>query len=74
MRKRFFGAIIIAAATVITAGAQTAAGGQTPGNYVPPKTPGGQPDLQGIWQVLNTAAAWDVEPHSASWVSARFAS
>src|SRR5262245_49552028 len=27
--------------------------------YSPPKTRFGQPDLQGIWQVLNTAA-WDI--------------
>ena len=61
MRKRFF-RVIIAAAAVMTAGARTAAGGQS---YAPPKTPAGQPDLQGIWQVLNTAAASDIEPHTA---------
>jgi hypothetical protein len=33
--------------------------------YTPPRTPDGQPDLQGIWQVLNTAA-WDLEDHHAS--------
>jgi len=64
MRKPFLCAIAALAATVIAAGAQTAAGGQ---NYAPPKTPWGQPDLQGIWQVLNTAAASDIEPHTASW-------
>jgi hypothetical protein len=32
--------------------------------YSPPKTPFGQPDLQGIWQVVNTAA-WDIQDHSA---------
>jgi len=32
--------------------------------YSPPKTRFGQPDLQGIWQVLNTAA-WDVQDHAA---------
>ena len=35
--------------------------GQT---YVPPRTPDGQPDLQGIWQAVNTAA-WDIQDHSA---------
>jgi hypothetical protein len=35
--------------------------------YSPPKTPHGHPDLQGIWQVLNTTAAWNVEPHTATW-------
>jgi hypothetical protein len=33
-------------------------------NYVPPRTPDGHPDLQGIWQVLNTAA-WDIQDHGA---------
>ena len=30
--------------------------------YKPPRTPDGQPDLQGIWQVRNTAN-WDVQSH-----------
>jgi len=29
----------------------------------PSKVPSGQPDLQGIWQVVNTAA-WDIQDHS----------
>jgi len=39
---------------------------QTPptGSYSPPRTADGQPNLQGIWQVLNTAA-WDLEDHNA---------
>jgi hypothetical protein len=32
--------------------------------YTPPRTRDGQPDLQGVWQVLNTAA-WDLEDHNA---------
>jgi hypothetical protein len=32
--------------------------------YTPPKTSDDHPDLQGIWQVLNTAA-WDLEDHGA---------
>lgn len=39
-----------------TVGAQT---------YTPPRTPSGQPDLQGIWQAVNSAA-WDLEDHSPS--------
>ena len=58
----------IAALTVIaslwlgtgTGAAQTA----TAAPYNPPRTRDGQPDLQGIWQVLNTAA-WDLEDHNA---------
>ena len=33
-------------------------------SYAPPRTADGQPDLQGIWQALNTAA-WDIQDHSA---------
>jgi hypothetical protein len=40
-------------------------GQTTASTYVPPKTPDGQPDLQGVWQVVNTAA-WNLEDHSAS--------
>src|SRR5579863_6349693 len=40
------------------------AAGQTPG-YKAPRTPDGKPDLNGIWQVLNTAN-WDIEEHSAA--------
>ena len=32
--------------------------------YTPPKTADGHPDIQGIWQVLNTAA-WDLQDHGA---------
>jgi hypothetical protein len=32
--------------------------------YRAPRMPDGSPDLQGIWQVLNTAA-WDIQDHSA---------
>src|SRR5438477_11457020 len=34
--------------------------------YTPPKTPDGQPDLQGIWQVRNTAN-WDLQDHAAAY-------
>ena len=52
------------AAVVLLLSTPTA--GQTPAAtsraYTPPRTPDGQPDLQGIWQVLNTAA-WDIQDH-----------
>jgi hypothetical protein len=32
--------------------------------YTPPKTADGHPDIQGIWQVVNTAA-WDIQDHGA---------
>ena len=34
--------------------------------YSPPRTPAGDPDLQGIWQVRNTAN-WDVQHHAGSY-------
>ena len=44
------------------------AAGQPPAeaarSYTPPRTLDGQPDLQGIWQVINTAA-WDIQDHPA---------
>ena len=35
-------------------------------SYVVPRTMDGHPDLQGIWQSLNTAV-WNIQDHSASW-------
>ena len=32
--------------------------------YEGPRTPEGQPDLNGIWQTLNSAS-WDIRPHNA---------
>ena len=52
---RWFIVFVLAAAP---AAAQTS-------TYSPPKTRDGQPDLQGIWQVLNTAA-WDIQDHGAT--------
>jgi hypothetical protein len=40
------------------------AAGQTPA-YRAPRTVDGRPDLNGIWQALNTAN-WDIQDHSAS--------
>ena len=34
------------------------------GDYDGPRTPEGQPDLNGIWQALN-AASWDIRAHNA---------
>ncbi|MBI4885854.1 MAG: hypothetical protein HY824_02065 [Acidobacteria bacterium] len=31
---------------------------------MPPRTPDGKPNLQGIWQAVNTAA-WDIQDHAA---------
>src|SRR6202167_5948770 len=34
--------------------------------YKVPRTPDGLPDLQGIWQVRDTAAAFDVQDHAGA--------
>ena len=45
-----------------------ASGGEQPAapasGYDGPRTPDGRPDLNGFWQVLNSAA-WDIRPHNA---------
>jgi hypothetical protein len=38
--------------------------GQVAAPYRTPRTPDGHPDLQGIWQAMNTAV-WDIQDHSA---------
>ena len=35
-------------------------------DYVVPRTPDGQPDLQGVWQAVNTAV-WNIQDHSAEY-------
>ena len=42
----------------------TAQSPEEAGGYTAPRTADGHPDLQGVWQVLNTAA-WDIQDHSA---------
>ena len=59
--------IVLVALPVIVALAPVPSAGQTSATstYTPPRTRDGHPDLQGVWQVLNTAA-WNVEDHQAS--------
>ena len=42
----------------------SSASGSAQTEYDGPRTPEGQPDLNGIWQVLNSAA-WDIRAHNA---------
>jgi len=65
MRKFIILAGVLALLTAIVVsrlGAGQTASDASP--YSAPRTALGQPDLQGIWQVMNTAA-WDVQDHSA---------
>jgi len=34
--------------------------------YSVPRTPDGNPDIQGVWQAINTAV-WDIQDHSSQW-------
>ena len=60
MRNPILAAVLVLAA--LPAFAQAPA---TMPPYTPPRTSFGQPDLQGIWQVLDTAA-WDIQDHGAT--------
>jgi hypothetical protein len=53
-------AAAISLLTVVSAAGQAGASA----DYRAPRTTDGRPDLNGVWQVLNTAA-WDVQDHSA---------
>jgi hypothetical protein len=60
-----YSSLVIALLTVAFLTPQPlAAQGRPAAPYSPPKTADGHPDLQGIWQVLNTAA-WDIQDHGA---------
>jgi len=63
---RTIGTLAAAAALVMAASVHVAS--QAPASmppYTPPKLANGQPDISGIWEVLNTAA-WDLQDHGAS--------
>src|ERR1700675_4150788 len=57
-RKMIVLALVGAWLGAVSAAAQTAA-------YKAPRTADGHPDLNGIWQALNTAN-WDIQDHSAA--------
>jgi hypothetical protein len=65
MRHGFTGlAAWCVAALAIAALTASSLAGQTPGAYRAPRTADGKPDLNGIWQALNTAN-WDIQDHAA---------
>ncbi|HUA18649.1 MAG TPA: hypothetical protein VMU80_23245 [Bryobacteraceae bacterium] len=65
MRKQFWKTIPAVTALAVAALALEPVRAQSPATYKAPRTPGGHADLQGIWQVRNTAPALDLERGSA---------
>lgn len=61
-RGALAGSAAVAMAVVLLFVFGGAVEGQSP--YAPPRTPDGKPDLQGIWQVLNSAHV-NIQDHSA---------
>jgi len=60
-------ALVLATACAAAASAQAQTGRTVSGppTYRAPRTASGQPDLNGVWQALNTAN-WDLEAHEAA--------
>ncbi len=54
----------IALALTLLMGAAITIDGQSPPSYRAPRTADGKPDLNGVWQALNTAN-WDIQDHAA---------
>ena len=64
--KRWLLAFIFSSMAVLALAPMPLVGqSQTTTPYSPPRTREGQPDLQGIWQAVNTAH-WDLEAHNGS--------
>jgi hypothetical protein len=67
MRNRFSAALgtTIAVVAILLSSHSVQFGAQGPGTpYRAPRTPDGKPNLNGIWQALNTAN-WDIQGHAA---------
>ena len=66
MRPEFKRSIVVVGTAAVIAMLWSVATsvGQTPATYQAPRTADGQPDLNGLWQALNTAN-WNVEEHGA---------
>jgi hypothetical protein len=64
MRKRLFTLTIVAVMASAGFMPTTMAGSAQAPAYKAPRTPDGKPNLNGIWQAINTAH-WDIEAHSA---------
>ena len=68
MTGRVLGRLALAASVLVALSSFAPIAGQVSpagGTYNPPKTSRGQPNLEGIWQALNTAA-WNIEDHAGA--------
>ena len=69
MRSRFKDSMLVmttatAVAAVLWLAVRPTAGQAPPAAYRAPRTADGKPNLNGIWQALNTAN-WDIQDHAA---------
>ena len=64
MRNRFLARMTVVGIATCVAATVTLVTAQTPG-YRAPRAPDGKPNLNGIWQAINTAN-YDIEAHSAA--------
>src|SRR5690242_2589625 len=64
MRSLFGDSVVTAVVAIAIVSAAIPASSQVPA-YRTPRTADGKPDLNGIWQALNTAD-WDLEGHAAA--------
>src|SRR5438876_9428572 len=64
MQKQFKNVVVASMAAAIVLLAAMLGGAQAPA-YHAPRTGDGKPNLNGIWQALNTAN-WDIEAHAAA--------
>ena len=63
--KRWLLAFIFSLTAVLALAPMSLVGQAPTAPYTPPQTRDGRPDLQGIWQAVNTAH-WDLEAHNGS--------
>src|SRR5262244_2072896 len=79
MTRRFIGAIVMTSAMVLTASARQQRAPQPPqptaqtqrGQQARPARIGGHPNLNGIWQALNSAN-WNLEAHGVTGLPQQF--
>lgn len=64
-RKRKASNLLLAAATIAGAVLGVSSASAQDLSYKGPRTSDGKPDLNGIWQVLDTSIDWDIQAHGA---------